>query len=510
MTLVPCPSECHATRLLLVDLSSLLYPIFHMSGKEVDVDHASSSTVARVHALSRGFDYVAVCCDSGRSFRNDIAPDYKGNRPERDEVLLHQMRVAQDTLRADGFPVWAVPGFEADDLIATAVDLSTPSKWTNATGSSLETPTSVVVASSDKDLLQLVDGRVSQLTLTGGGTLYGPDAVFQKFGVRPDQMRDYLILVGDASDNVKGVPGIGSKTARAILSQHGSIDALLGRMIAARDGDALGLKPAIYRSLSESVAVMDLARRLVSLDSAVPIPFADIIKPRNAIDTKEGEDMQIDDETGEVTEDDAPPPPATADTEKPEPPTTVDVFDVRPPSTALSRPSWSMELEPRSPSQAVAIANLMFKSKIFSAYGNPQAVLAAILTGRELGIGAMASLRGFHILEDGKISMSAGLMHALILRSGKAKYFVCTHRSNDAATFRTHRIGDADFFEVTYTMDDARLAKLVKEGGGWTKNPADMLVARAISTLARLKYPDVCLGLYTPEELGVDEMREAA
>jgi hypothetical protein len=137
-------------------------------------------------------------------------------------------------------------------------------------------------------------------------------------------------------------------------------------------------------------------------------------------------------------------------------------------------------------------------------------VLSTILAGRELGVGAMASLRGFHIIE-GKPAMSAGLMTALILRSGKAKYFRCVKSTSDVATFRTERIGDGEPVEVTFSMEDAKRAGLVKEKSGWAKFPADMLVARATARLARLVYPDICFGLYTPEELGREDLElEAA
>jgi 5'-3' exonuclease len=528
-------------RILLVDLSSVLYPIWHMSGSEPNVNHVSQQTVARVRGLASGYHHVAVCCDAGgKSFRHEIAPTYKANRPERVEALVHQMVLAKETLRDDGFPVWTAPGYEADDIIATATRLACE-RLPYAT---------VVIASSDKDLMQLVSARVTQFSLTNGGTHYGPDDVLTKFGVTPQQMRDYLVLVGDKADNVEGVAGIGPVGAAKILSKFGSLQDLVRRL--GEGAPALGLTLNMHKALQASVIRMEIGRKLISLANDVDIPFDELLAPRvprsvATFNSEMNEDMDMvdyDGETGEVIELQEVPPAtpaaarvtttmASAPTAAPEPtaaaPTAAaqpaapvepasgpsvrktmpEAEDVRP-SVALAAPSWKSELEPRTLGQAGNLAKMMFDSKIFLAYGTPQAVLSVILMGRELGIGAMASLRGFHIIE-GKPSMSAALMHALVLQSGKAKFFTCTHRSNDKATFRTLRVGpDEQPLEISYSMDDAKRAGLIKAGSGWEKNPADMLVARAIAILARLRYPDVCLGLYTPEELGHEELEQAA
>ena len=101
---------------VLIDLSSIAHPIWHMSQSEPDPNHTSTAIVARVRALATGNPHVAICCDSGRSFRHDLAPTYKANRPESEAPLHHQITLAVEQLEADGFPVWAVKGFEADDV----------------------------------------------------------------------------------------------------------------------------------------------------------------------------------------------------------------------------------------------------------------------------------------------------------------------------------------------------------------------------------------------------------
>jgi hypothetical protein len=141
-------------------------------------------------------------------------------------------------------------------------------------------------------------------------------------------------------------------------------------------------------------------------------------------------------------------------------------------------------------------------SRLFGAYGHPAGILATILAGRELGIPPMASLRAFHII-DSKPVASAGLIQARIMQSPKCEYFRCIERTAEAATFATKRKGDPEV-QLRYTIEEARQAwtkpieKFAQSGYG--KNPADMLVARATSKLARLVYPDVVMGLYGKEE----------
>lgn len=148
------------------------------------------------------------------------------------------------------------------------------------------------------------------------------------------------------------------------------------------------------------------------------------------------------------------------------------------------------------------LAKAMHQARLFSAYGNAEAVLSTILAGREFGMAAMASLRAMHII-DGKPTLAADTIRALVLRSGSAEYFRCTERTNKKATFVTKRKGEPEM-SLTFTMDDARRAWSKSDDAwnksGWGKNPADLLIARAGAKLARLVYPDVVHGLYAREE----------
>ena len=187
---------------LLIDVSSIAHPIWHMSQAEPDPDHTSQRTAAVVRSLAADHPHAAICCDSKSSFRKDADPTYKANRPAQEAPLYHQIDLAREALEADGFPVWEVDGFEGDDLIATATNL--------ITGHGCH---SVLIASADKDLLSLVSDRVEVHSIRTGKRL-GPDEVEEKLGVRPGLVVDYLTLVGDASDNIKGAKGIGPQDGR--------------------------------------------------------------------------------------------------------------------------------------------------------------------------------------------------------------------------------------------------------------------------------------------------------
>ena len=108
-------------QLLLIDLSGLAHMIWHTSGNQPDPSHISNEIVSRIRSLASAHPHAAICCDDGRSFRADLDPSYKAQRDTENRApLRHQMDVACESLKRDGFPVWRVKGMEADDIIATA------------------------------------------------------------------------------------------------------------------------------------------------------------------------------------------------------------------------------------------------------------------------------------------------------------------------------------------------------------------------------------------------------
>jgi 5'-3' exonuclease len=497
-----------ATQVVFVDLSSISHPIWHMSQSEPDPNATSQKIVARVRALAQDQPHVAICCDAGKSFRHELSAAYKANRPESDAPLQHQITLAREQLEADGFPVWAVRGFEADDLIATGV--------TQALAADLD----ALIVSADKDLLQLVGPRVRAMSVKDG-SIFDEEAVFKKFAVAPWQMRDYLTLVGDASDNVKGAKGIGPVKAASILAKFESLDKLYQALDAAA-GQDVGLPTSIDMTLREFQASYPLTRSLITLRTDVTIPFDEIHAPRVSKEAAQfAVDMEDDMDSTEAPDAGAVPQPAAAREPSPSVPHGGDAAQletalaVREADQILAAPAdWERGLDPRSMKDARVLAKDMHDSRMFSAYGSPQGVLSTIMVGRELGLPAMASLRCIYNIE-GKHSLSAALMVALVLKSGLAEYFEPISFSEEEATFETQRKGARNPVRLTHTFDMGKKAFPKTKAdweksflaSGWGRNPTDMVVARAQARLARMVYPDLLAGLYAPEELA--EIREA-
>lgn len=505
--------------LVLVDLSSIAHPIWHMSQAEPDPNATSQKIVARVRALASEHAHAAICCDSGRSFRRELAPSYKANRPESDATLQHQITLAREQLEADGFPIWAVKGFEADDLIASA------------TSRALELEdTRVLVISADKDLLQLVGPRVNVMSARDG-SVFDAEAVKAKFGVPPEAMRDYLCLVGDASDNVKGANGIGPKKAAELLAKYGSLEHVYFELTL----HGTDFKPAMATALKDFRQYMDRTRELITLRADVELPFDEVLAERvvkaepfgedeeNEMETNElpqptdeaisaGSAIAGDSAKGEVTDlpGNGAPQPDAPSASRLNQGLAVREQDVIAPPPA----EWERQLDPRSMRDAIVLSKDLHASRMFSAYGTPQAVLSTIMLGRELGLPAMGSLRSVHVIE-GKHALAASAMVALVLKSGLAEYFEPIEFDETHATYETKRKGARNPIKLTHTIEMARQAwpkakadwEKAFLASGWGRVPTDMCCARASARLARMVYPDLLAGLYTPEELA--DLRES-
>ena len=208
------------TNVVLIDISSIAHPLYHTTVDDPNPNAMSAAVLDRVHGLAHGQPLVAIACDSTRSLRKEADPTYKANRPKEDRAALyHQLGIALDTLKAEGFPLWSVDGYEADDVIASAA------------AKALETPDVVVqIVSADKDLLALVSDRVTLKSLKDGSTIDAA-AVQAKFGVTPAQIPDLLCLWGDAADNIKGATRIGQVTAAKLLTTYGNLEGIYAAWI---------------------------------------------------------------------------------------------------------------------------------------------------------------------------------------------------------------------------------------------------------------------------------------
>lgn len=198
---------------------------------------------------------IAVVFDTSRqTFRNEIYPAYKANRPPPPEDLIPQFALIREATKAYGLPSLELDGFEADDLIATYARLG------------VESGIGVTIVSSDKDLMQLVRDGV-RLMDPIKQTIIGPTEVMEKFGVPPDKVIDVQSLAGDSIDNVPGVPGIGVKTAAQLITEYGSLEELLNRTADIK-------QPKRRESLEQNAEAARMSKKLVTLSDQVPVPQA--------------------------------------------------------------------------------------------------------------------------------------------------------------------------------------------------------------------------------------------
>jgi DNA polymerase-1 len=250
--------------LLLVDGSSYLYRAFHampdLRNKAGEPTGAVYGVINMLRRLDSDFkaDYRACIFDAkGKTFRDDLYPEYKAQRPPMPDDLARQIEPLHACIRAQGWPLLAIEGVEADDVIGTLAR--------EAAGQGIE----VVVSTGDKDLAQLVNPHV-RLVNTMSNEVLDEAGVLAKFGVGPQQIVDYFALVGDSVDNVPGVDKVGPKTAAKWLQEYGSLDAIVAR------ADEIGGK--VGENLRKHLGFLPLGKKLVTVvcDLELPVKVADL------------------------------------------------------------------------------------------------------------------------------------------------------------------------------------------------------------------------------------------
>jgi len=206
---------------ILVDGSSYLYRAYHAMPPLTNADGLATGAIYGVVNMLRKLlrDYkpelVTVVFDAkGKTFRNDMYPEYKATRPPMPDDLREQIEPLHDVVRAMGFPLLMVEGVEADDVIGTLAQQATDLK--------LET----VISTGDKDMAQLVNEHVTLIN-TMSNTITDIQAVQDKYGIAPNRIIDYLALMGDKVDNIPGVPSVGPKTATKLLQQYDSLEGVI-------------------------------------------------------------------------------------------------------------------------------------------------------------------------------------------------------------------------------------------------------------------------------------------
>ena len=243
--------------LLLVDGSSYLYRAYHAMAQLSAPDGAPTGALYGVLNMLRRLradyvhDYCAVVFDAkGKNFRHEMFPDYRATPPPMPDDLRPQAEALPDLVRLMGWPVLVIPQVEADDVIGTLAAMAGEAGW------------NVVVSTGDKDMAQLVNERVTLVNTMSGETL-DIEGVKAKFGVRPDQIRDYLALMGDKVDNVPGVEKCGPKTAVKWLEAYGSLAGVMEH--------AAEIKGKVGENLQAALPQLPLSYDLVTIKTDVDL-----------------------------------------------------------------------------------------------------------------------------------------------------------------------------------------------------------------------------------------------
>ena len=252
------PSMTERKKLYLIDVSGYYYRAFFalppMSTSEGQPTNAIYGFTTMLQKLLKEQkpDYLAAVLDCPEpTFRHEVYPDYKAHRPKMPDELSAQISHMKDVITAFSIESVSKPGFEADDVIGTMA------RQAEAAG------LDVVIISGDKDMCQLVSERITLLD-TMRGTVTGTDKVQEKYGVPPGKIIEIFSLMGDKSDNVPGVPGIGEKTAAELINAYGTLDGVYANL------DSITKKKA-KEALAANREKAYLSRQLVTIDTAVPL-----------------------------------------------------------------------------------------------------------------------------------------------------------------------------------------------------------------------------------------------
>ena len=259
-----------AKHLYLIDGSGYIFRAYHRlppltnkHGQPVGAVYGYTTMLWKLaEQLNRedGPTHLAVILDaSSHTFRNEMYDQYKAHRPPPPEDLVPQFPMIRDATRAFSIPCIETVGLEADDIIACYSKAALAAGW------------QVTIVSSDKDLMQLIEPGLDLLD-TMNNRRIGPEYVIEKFGVGPELLGDVLALMGDAVDNVPGVPGVGPKTASKLISEHGGLEAVLAAAPTMKAGK-------LRDNLIEHADAARLSRELVRLacDHPLPEPLDDLV-----------------------------------------------------------------------------------------------------------------------------------------------------------------------------------------------------------------------------------------
>ena len=263
-------------RLVLIDGNSLLHRAYHgyprfttPVGEVVGAVYGfTSMLLSALEKLSPS--YVAIAWDVGKkTFRTEVYAEYKAGRAETDQELVDQIDRTKQIVTALNIPQFGVTNYEADDVIGTLAEQARPQLRSSGG--------QVVIVTGDRDALQLVeDDRVVVYLPSGGGafskdrgvSIFDETAVKAKYGLTPRQIIDLKALMGDASDNIKGVPGVGQVTATKLLEQAESIEEIYEKL------DQIKITPRVKKLMEDGKESAFLSKRLATINKETPIKLS--------------------------------------------------------------------------------------------------------------------------------------------------------------------------------------------------------------------------------------------
>ncbi|MDO9103848.1 MAG: DNA polymerase I [Methylovulum sp.] len=252
-------SEHIPNRLILVDGSSFLFRAYHAvppltspQGLPTNAIHGVTNMLRKLISVYHS-DYITVVFDApGKTFRNDLYEHYKAHRPAMPDDLRVQIEPLHNLIRAMGLPLIIESGIEADDVLGVLAKHAAQAGY------------DVIISTGDKDMAQLVTEQII-LENTMSDTRMDIQGVIDKFGVRPDQIIDYLALIGDTVDNIPGVPKVGPKTAAKWLEQYGTLENLIAH--------ADQIKGKIGENLRASIPDLPLSKQLTTIQCDMALPY---------------------------------------------------------------------------------------------------------------------------------------------------------------------------------------------------------------------------------------------
>lgn len=483
-------------RILAVDISSLFSRYWEVNqGGNREFSQPYLSTLHAVRRLRQEHDRVAICCDSGISWRRTIWPEYKANRTDRGEAYREQLCRTVEDLRKDGCLVFRAPAMqtepqtfaEADDVIGSLV------------GWALDAGHAVTIASSDKDLLQLVCESVRMVN--GDDKLYGPEDVRSKFAVEPARIPDLLALAGDDSDNYKPFPGIGMKTAAKLVAQCGSAIAVFSpehlEHLHEYVGDSAAKK---LRDGGRELATKCLTVATVVRD--LPLPFEELEKEPMYESTHESEQSSVEQSTepSRTTEQQetaiavAKPTAAPPAAPKQESPSAMLLED----GTTDTMPYWA---QPGYLDRLWRVAKAFKFAGCFPNVGKEEQVMVVAMMAHERGIGLATAMQHAYFV-NGRLSWSGAYLALLARRSGQCEEMRVLKLDDHGCMIRLKRKGQAAR-DVPFSYAEAEASGVTNRNRSvWGPYRKQMLYWSCLRTGLRQEFPAEIAGHYMPDEVG--------